>query len=129
MLNSFRNYLSSSGIEYSHNDDVISFSRNNLQYIFICEISDPYYFRLILPNVFDANSNVDEIHRYINNINLTFKVVKLYITENNSVWISIEQFVYSSENITNLFERSITLLESVFNHFKENLNNIGNEND
>lgn len=129
MLNSFRNYLSSSGIEYSHNDDVISFSRNNLQYIFICEISDPYYFRLILPNVFDTNSNVDEIYRYINNINLTFKAVKLYITENNSVWISIEQFVYSSENITNLFERSITLLESVFNHFKENLNNIGNEND
>lgn len=129
MLNAFRNYLSSSGIEYSFNDDVISFNRNNLQYIFICENSDPYYFRLILPNVFDTNSNVDEIHRYINNINLTFKAVKLYITENNSVWISIEQFVYSSENITNLFERSITLLELVFNHFRENLNSIGNEND
>lgn len=129
MLNAFRNYLSSSGIEYSLNDDVISFNRNNLQYIFICENSDPYYFRLILPNVLDTNSNVDKIHRYINNINLTFKAVKLYITENNSVWISIEQFVYSSENITNLFERSITLLELVFNHFRENLNSIGNEND
>lgn len=129
MLNAFRNYLSSSGIEYSHDDNVISFSHKNLRYIFISENTDPYYFRLILPNVFDTQGNANTIYEYINSINLAFKAVKVYIIENNSVWISVEQFVYSSENITNLFERSITLLELVFNHFTENIHSVGNEND
>ena len=104
MITDFTHFLSSMGIvPKDTTDETISFEYNGLSYLFVSDKNDPYYIRLILPNIENIN-NADEIDVYknINQYNNKFKAVKMSVVE-NSIWLSIEQFLYSRENSNNLF--------------------------
>lgn len=119
MLSAFKNYLLHKGITIQkEGETTISFSNEGLNYIFVFDKNDPFYFRLILPNVLRVNDNRNEILDKINNENMKFKVAKSVII-NNNVWISVEQFVYTFEKINNLFERSLMVLRTYINDFRE----------
>lgn len=121
MLSAFKKYLNIKGIDIQKEDDItISFTFNGLFYIFVHDKNDPYYFRLILPNVLhiQEKGNRSSILDRINDGNTKFKVAKSLII-NDNVWISIEQFVYSMERINDLFERSLILLQTYINDFRE----------
>lgn len=124
MLAAFKKYIDSNGIKIQNEDEIsISFERNGLQYTFVCEKSDPYYFRVILPNILKVNAeNKQEILQLVNSINLKFKVAKSVIVEDKNVWISVELFVYSMNNMDELFDRIFILHEVVLNEYKEYLN-------
>lgn len=124
MLATFKKYIDSKGIKIQSEDETtIFFERNGLQYTFACEKSDPYYFRIILPNILKVNAeNKQEILQLVNSINLKFKVAKSFIVEDKNVWISVESFVYSMSNMDELFDRIFTLYEVVLNEYKEYLN-------
>lgn len=119
MLTAFQNYLSSNGISFNREDDTaISFEKEGLHFLFIYNDSDPYYFRLILPNVATlTDENRQRMHEIANTLNLRFKVAKVIILDNN-VWVSAEQFVYSRERLNDLFTRAISLLALVIEHFR-----------
>lgn len=122
MMTSFIKYLTSIGITPIRQDNSsISFEHESLKYLFVYEDKDPYYFRLILPNIINVtNDNEQKIKDIINSMNIKFKVVKNVIVD-TSVWVSIEQFVYSKENIEELFKRSISLLETLIENFRVEL--------
>lgn len=119
MLSAFKKYLNIKGIDIQKEDDItISFTFNGLFYMFVHDKNDPYYFRLILPNVLHIQGNRFSILDRINDGNTKFKVAKSVII-NDNVWISIEQFAYSMERINDLFERSLILLQTYINDFRE----------
>ena len=119
MLSAFKKYLNIKGIDKQKEDDItISFTFNGLFYMFVHDKNDPYYFRLILPNVLHIQGNRFSILDRINDGNTKFKVAKSVII-NDNVWISIEQFAYSMERINDLFERSLILLQTYINDFRE----------
>ena len=119
MLSAFKKYLNIKGINIQKEDDItISFTYNGLFYIFVHDKSDPYYFRLILPNVLHVQADRHTILDKINDGNEKFKVAKSVII-NDNVWISVEQFAYSMERINDLFERSLILLQAYINDFRE----------
>lgn len=119
MLSAFKKYLNIKGINIQNDDDItISFMYNNLFYIFVYDKDDPYYFRLMLPNVLHIQEDKLSILDRINKENTKFKVAKSLII-NGNVWISIEQFVYSMEKINDLFDRSLTILQAYINDFRE----------
>lgn len=121
MLSAFKNYLIHKGITIQkEGETTISFGNEGLNYIFVFDKNDPFYFRLILPNVLRINDNRNEILDKINDENTKFKVAKSVII-NNNVWISVEQFVYSFEKINNLFERSLIVLRTYINDFREEI--------
>jgi hypothetical protein len=124
MLSVFKNYLNSKGkdiVIQKEDETTVSFTYNELFYIFVHDKSDPYYFRLILPNVVHVQENrKNDILNKINEENTKFKVAKSTII-NENVWISVEQFVYSMERINDLFERSLILLQAYINDFREKL--------
>ena len=124
MLAAFKKYIDSKDIKIqSEAETAIFFERNGFQYTFACEKSDPYYFRIILPNILKVNDeNKQEILLLVNSINLKFKVAKSFILEDKNVWISVESFVYSTSNMDELFDRMFTLYEDVLNEYKEYLN-------
>lgn len=124
MLTVFKKYIDSKGFKILNEDETtISFERNGLQYTFVYEKSDPYYFRVILPNILKVNTeNEQEILQLVNSINLKFKVAKSVIVEKENVWISIESFVYSMNNMDEFFDRIFVLYEVVLNEYKEYLN-------
>ena len=121
MLSAFKNYLNFKGIVIQKEDETtISFTYNDLFYIFVYDKNDPYYFGLILPNVVHVQENRNDILNKMNEGNTKFKVAKSAII-NENVWISVEQFVYSMERINDLFERSLILLQAYIDDFREEL--------
>ena len=122
MLTPFQSYLSSIGVNVKEvNETSISFESNNLQYLFLTDSSDPYYFRLILPNIaIVTDENTSKINQVVNSSNTKFKVAKSFIID-DKVWVSVEQFVYSRENINELFNRSLNLLETFMSDFRKEI--------
>lgn len=125
MLREFNGYLSKlSGVsEIKIEGNGIFFKYKNLSFLFVIDESDPYYIRLILPNIIIIDeSNRDRLNELIDKYNVDFKAIKAIKFKNN-IWLVIEQFVYSRERISDLFERMINLLVGVINRFRnENLN-------
>lgn len=120
MLEIIRQFLRNRGINANDiNESTFSFTDNGLNYTFVHDrIDDPFYFRLILLNVSQVNpENREEILNRINNRNVRFKVAKSVIV-NDNVWIVAEQFVYSHDRITDLFERTMELLQAYINDFR-----------
>lgn len=123
MITDFTHFLSSMRIvSKDTTDETISFEYNGLSYLFVSDKNDPYYIRLILPNIENIN-NADEIDVYknINWYNNKFKAVKMSVVE-NSIWLSIEQFLYSRENSNNLFFRLMKILETVITEYRRGQN-------
>lgn len=87
--------------------------------MFVTDESDQYYIRLLLPNIATTDNlkNGVDIHTIINDYNNKFKVVKVSLWD-KSVWLSIEQFLYSKERANDLFTRAISILEIVINEFR-----------
>lgn len=126
MITLFKQYLQTKNITPTEDNETITFEYNGLYYLFVHENSDPNYFRLIVPNLYKATDEVDltKYKELVNTINLKFKVAKSFVTTDDTVWISVEQFVYSVDNISFLFERSLVLLDLIVIQFREELNKI-----
>ena len=122
MFSEFKDFLMSNSdcsIE-SEEIGIITFKYKGYTYLFANDNSDPYYIRLILPNVADTNDEriKKSINEIINKYNSNYKATKFTLVDNR-IWISIEQFIYSKENINKLFLRIIQILETVILKFKE----------
>lgn len=126
MLNEFQSYLSSlSGANEINkiDDNTILFKYKGLNFLFTTEKDDPYYIRLILPKIATTETlkEGENIYTIMNEYNKKYKAVKVSLWEDESVWLSIEQFLYSKDNANELFKRAISLLESVSTEFVDNI--------
>lgn len=119
MYNEFYKYISSSNnISIKDKDEnTISFENNGLNYLFVYDKSDPFYIRLMLPKIIDIDAFKGNVHTMINDYNTKYKAIKLTIIS-ESLWLSIEQFVYSKDRLADLFSRMISILETVFSNIK-----------
>lgn len=99
---------------------IISFSYNDLKFLFVYDNEDVNYIRLILPSVADVKAIKNDKNYYdiINNYNNNYKAVKISVID-NFIWMSIEQFVFSKDGINDLFSRMITILSAVIKEFRD----------
>lgn len=125
MIKKFSQYLRSLGVNETKEigESAIAFEYNELSFIFSSDKSDPYYMRLILPNIATSsdylkNKNEIDIYKEINEYNSKYKAAKMIFFE-KSIWLSVEQFAYSQEKVTDLFSRMIRVLESVITDFRK----------
>lgn len=126
ILTIFRNYIRSKGAKFLREDNSSTeFERNGVKYIFICDKFDPHYFRIVLCTGLKVNDeNKYEILELINYIIQKFKAAKSAIGEDNNVWVSVESFVYSMDNIDELFDRALTQSDNVLEEYKEYLKKV-----
>lgn len=119
MYNEFYNYLtSSSDFSIKQKDEsTISFVYKGLNYLFVYDQGDPYYIRLMLPNLISIKDFDGDIKEIINEYNIKYKAIKFTIV-NDALWLSIEQFVYSKDRILDFFSRIIAILETVISNFR-----------
>ena len=101
-------------------DGIISFSYNDLKFLFVSDNEDVNYIRLMLPNVADVKAIKTEKAYFdiINDYNNNYKAVKISVID-NSIWMSIEQFVFSKDGVNDLFLRMITILSAVIKEFRD----------
>lgn len=123
MQTKFIQYLASKTLSFQTNvEDQVSFQYDGLNYLFVNDSSDSNFFRLLLPNIYIIEDNRDKCDEIINNFNYTYKVVKAVVTSTNQIWLSVEQFVYSEENVELLFERCIMLLKATISLIRKEIN-------
>jgi hypothetical protein len=115
----FISYLDKNGLKYvSYNQsETLSFSLNNLNYLFQWQESDPNYFRIALPNIENSPIN-NERQAIINQLIAGFKVAKAITMDDGNLWLVAETFVYSSENLEKLFARMIYLLGQIIDEYR-----------
>lgn len=130
MQSKFIQYLSSKNLAFQNNvDEQIIFKYEDLNYLFVYDSSDSNFFRLLLPNIYSIENAKNECNEIVNNFNYTYKVVKAIVTPTNQIWLSVEQFVYSEENIELMFERCIMLLKATISLIHKTINEtIGDGN-
>lgn len=101
-------YLQKRGIVADINDRKrISFSVNNLHYMFDVFEPDQFFFRMSLPQITNNVQALNQLSDKIQELNRNFKVAKIISQENNELWIVADQFVFSTSQIDSLFERVI----------------------
>lgn len=122
MIAALKNYLETQRIQLTHEEkNMLTFSKSDLNFVFFSEDGDPYYFRLLLPNVMDITAaNSGYIKDIILDCNMNIKVAKGVII-NENVWISVEQFAYSKENINELFERVCKVAKAYYDLFNDSV--------
>ncbi|MDE6379472.1 MAG: hypothetical protein K2L11_03295 [Muribaculaceae bacterium] len=118
----FRDYISNQS-EISileEKESYFNFSSNGLIYVFETFEDDPYYFRMVLPNIFAIDdSNRDWLNTQIDDLSLSVKDARL-IKNGSSVSAIADSFVYSPENIDYLFKRVLSCLVTIYNELKKN---------
>ena len=119
MITDFSLFLSSMDIVPKETTDAtVSIEYNGYSFLFVSDKSDPYYMRLILPNIENINEVDDlDVYKIINQYNNKFKAVKMSVVK-NSIWLSVEQFLYSRENANSLFLRLMKILETVIAEYR-----------
>ena len=119
ILDDFISYLDKNGLKYvSYKESgTLSFSLNNLNYLFQWQERDPNYFRIALPNIESAPISNDRMN-IINQLVASFKVAKAITMEDDNLWLVAETFVYSSDNVDSLFARMIYLLGQIIDEYR-----------
>lgn len=120
MISKFITFLTEKGIHFDTPDEtLVKFSSGGLNFLFqYRKEDDPQFIRLLLPKIEDLkgdDSDIFVLKRMID-VSSSIKTVKS-IVSNGEVWLTSEEFVSSSENISHVFERMITVLKLAYNHY------------
>jgi len=117
-------YLSKEGFhpELDKDGDVV-FKSEGKTYLIIADENDPVYFRLIFPNFWAIESEPERQKVLVAADYATgrTKVAKVYTTQNNNVWASIEVFLRKPEDFKEIFQRSMSALQASVANFVEKM--------
>ncbi|WP_087723748.1 T3SS (YopN, CesT) and YbjN peptide-binding chaperone 1 [Pandoraea sp. PE-S2T-3] len=117
-------YLQGEGYSAHLDDDGdIAFKREGLQYVLCFDQSDPGYGKLLLPNVYQIESQESLSRALIamDEINRQMKVVKIY-TVRDQVWLTVELWFADQTCWCPLLGRSMRALSHALMKFAEAIN-------
>lgn len=99
-------------------DGDVRFKHEGMTYFIQVDDSDPQFFRLILANIWEIESE-DEMRNVFaaaDHSNAQSKVSKVFTVKNN-VWVSIELFVEKPEEFRGVFRRCLSALQNGTQNF------------
>jgi len=114
----FSLFLQSKGQQgQPYEPNVIRFTYNELNFAFITDPQDPFYFRIILLNIYDFDNNTD-MYNIINQLNTRYKVGKCFISAAGKICLAFEQFIYTPADSNYFFERALIILKDMAVNFQ-----------
>jgi len=117
---SFLSFLDSNGIKYSKTDNLVSFQQGDVVFLFLCDMKDPDFYRMVIPNI-DVGVDVISIVGVLNRLTKNYKVGKAE-SFGDKVWLVFEQFICDpNADNTSLYVRSIKILSAMFNDLRESV--------
>jgi hypothetical protein len=114
-------FLKEKGYETSIDDDGdVNFVYDDRTYFIEVNEDDLEFFRLVLPNIWPIESELEEIEVFeaCNKANYKVKTAKAYATDDD-VWIATEVFLRQPEDFEAIFERSLEVIDYCVDVFVE----------
>ena len=114
------NYLKEEGYapKLTERNDVV-FKAEGKTFIVSTDDNDEQFLRLLLPNFYEIESDTEmnKAFRVANKINRSVKVGKVMIMDDNHVWAFAEQFIDSSPDLDDFFNRTIKVVRKAADDF------------
>lgn len=114
-------YLESEGYPgaFVDSDGDVQFKFEGKTYYFDVEEDDPTYFRVVLPNIWELETEAETIAALIacNDATNRTKVAKATVGSNNNVSISMETLIAEHEDFRAVFKRSLSVINTCKGHF------------
>lgn len=105
-----KEYLASEGYRYEvDSDGDIVFKYQGLTLYFPNNESDPYFFRIIMPNIYTVEGNREKVLEAVNAVSRDMKVIKAYLVEDR-LWLSIEMYIDSTPELNDFVPRCLNIL-------------------
>lgn len=121
---SMLDFLKKSGIQANEEDNgSIYFSVNGLNFIFYANNNDPHFLRISLPHINRQGVLAENLEQQIFQLNRKYKVSKIVRDTDNSLLILADAFIYSTDNIEQLFVRLIQASTDMINDYRKIENN------
>lgn len=115
-----KDYLSREGYKYEQlSDKLLAFRYQGLGIICEEDRNDQYFFRLMMPRIYEIEGNRQKVIEATNKITADIKVVKAFVEDDNHVWISIEMYLDSSPEIDDFMDRCLGSLNAVWHKLQE----------
>lgn len=105
-----KEYLASEGYRYEvDSDGDIVFKYQGLTLYFPNNENDPYFFRIIMPNIYQVEGNREKVLEAVNAVSRDMKVIKAYLVEDR-LWLSIEMYIDSTPELSDFVPRCLNIL-------------------
>ena len=116
VLDIFRNFAFKKGYKIqSLQEGRMSFEMGVWSLLFVYDYSkDSNFFQILLPNIdeIDICQDFQKISK-MQSMNMCYKVGKIYI-QGNAVHLSVEQFIYSVDDVERMFNRILKILQDMY---------------
>ncbi len=107
-----KEYLATEGYRYQVDEDGdINFKFEGVSLFYTADDDDPYYFRLIMPNIYQLENNREKVLEAINTVTRDIKVMKAFLVEDR-LWLSLEIFIDSTPELEDFFPRCMNVLKT-----------------
>lgn len=110
----YKDFLTEEGYKPElDSDGDVRFKREGKTYVIIIDAKDPEFFRLVLPNIWEIESEAERVQVLVaaDASNAKSKVSKV-CTMGDNVWVSIELFVGQPEDFKKVFTRALGALDN-----------------
>lgn len=107
-----KEYLSSQGFRYEIDEDGdIRFKYEGTNLFFTVDNKDPYFFRLIMPGIYQLEGNKEKVLEAINTVTRNIKVLKAFLVD-DYLWLAVEIFIDSTPELDDFFPRCVEILKT-----------------
>ena len=105
-------------------DGDVQFTIDELTYFFGVDTEDPEFFRVVLPNIWPIESEMERLQalKAMDVANARVKVAKIYLVEDN-IWVGVENLQRKVGDFEAYFDRSIELIQQCIVYFREEMQN------
>lgn len=103
----------------------IAFEYKQLHYYCVYTQQDPSYMRILLPRIDSIREGMTpEVYQKMLEFNASYKVAKITLMNNESLWIAAEIFLTGTTNLSETIVRIVNLLYGMRNEYSQYINNV-----
>jgi hypothetical protein len=119
----YMSFLEKQGIEGTiDSDGDVQFTYEELVYFFGVDADDPEFFRLVLPNIWPIENEMERLQvlKAMDIANARIKVAKIYMVEDN-IWVGVEILQRKVGDFEAYFDRSLELIQQCIVYFRDEM--------
>lgn len=127
MIEKLKAFLAMNQIQFKNpleNPNILTFTINNLHYLAeYNKDQDSTFFRMLLPDIDNLGENQEEKLSIARRLTSQYKCGKIIVLS-DSLWISVETFLFGNVDAPNLFSQMILVLRDMIKEYRTEITQV-----